>query len=97
MIRFPAKDPNEVLDYNLDFTPLLESSETLDIVSFNPASDATLTVDSYTVVGNGRIARVVVSGGTIGGVNTITCSATTKGGTVIRTFERDIVIPVQNK
>lgn len=92
-----TKDPAEVLDYSIDYSPVLQAVTPVDSISTSnwridaPVYDLVIDSDSH----NGLIATVWLSGGTRLGarhkvVNTI---VTTEG----RTFERTIELKVLNK
>lgn len=73
-----TQQPNEVIDYSIDFGPWVEDRSD-SVTSIVVTADPGITVvDDLT----NNIARCVVSGGTNGERYKITVSATTVGGLV---------------
>ena len=73
------KQPNEILDYDVDYTDWFENR------SDTPASIAVVVEAGITLVGSsltGKIAKVALSGGTDGNTYTITVRLTTSSGMV---------------
>lgn len=85
-----VKDPDEVLDYTVDWSNWLATGETISTSTFTP--DAGITKDSET---NGNTAGTVwLSGGTAGESYSVTNRITT---TDSRTAERSFVIDVAER
>ena len=83
-----AKDPDEVLDYSIDWTNELATSETISTSSWTVVTSG-ITKDSDSITGN--FTTVILSGGTAGEeyelVNTIETNQN-------RTHSKTLVIPV---
>ena len=93
-LRWPDKDPAEVLDYGLDWSDQLALPEPDDTIS-----SATWIVPAGLVAGAqsvvGRVATIWLSGGTAGASGTdytLTCRIVTTGG---RTLERSVKLLVK--
>lgn len=82
------KDPADVIDYQVDFGPLLQS----DTISTKTVVGTGATIDSSSISGN--IVTIWVSGGTHGCTAEVKTTIVTTGG---RTFERTFDIKVENK
>ena len=93
---FPAKDPNEVLDYTVDWqgdnTPVLESGETITTSTWTTPSG--LTEDSTSKTST--TTTVVLSGGTAGTTYELTNTIVTDNSPA-RTYERDINLEVRER
>lgn len=89
MIAWPPKDPDDVLDYSIDFSAILEADgDTLSAISWTfPIG---LTKDSQAEASG--VALVWISGGTDGVRYQIGCRATTTGG---RTYDRTAELTVR--
>ena len=86
-----VKDPDEVLDYQVDFTPLLETNETVSTSAYTPDSGLTKVSESFTSAG---VCTVFVSGGTNGTTYKVKCEITTSAG---RTYNRTIFVEIKDK
>jgi len=92
-LHWAAKDPQDVLDYQLDFSPALVGDEgdsiaTIEVTSSpNGAGDLAVT----SVAADGPRVVIWVSGGLAGTVYTITVDVTTANG---RRLQRGILLPV---
>lgn len=86
MLNWGVKDPDEVLDYQIDWAKpgdsRLEAGETLLTCNFT-VSTGDVVIDSQDFVGTG-LTTVWLSGGTSGTRNTILCRVTTSSG---RTYD----------
>lgn len=90
-LRWPDKDPADVLDYTLDLRPFLEAvTPEDDIFSVTWIVPAGLTLNSQTQ-GVG-LATVWLSGGTAGTDYTVTARVVTDAG---RTIERNVNLYVR--
>ena len=69
MHKWPNKDPDEVLDYQFDWSLRLADGETIS-TSQMILEDGTVTIDSATF--SGGLTTVWLSGGTVDDVNIIT-------------------------
>lgn len=88
MISWPAKDPDDVLDYSIDFSAILEA-DVDTIASVVWTFPAGLTKDSQGE--DAGVAVVWISGGTAGTRYEIGCRLTTVGGRVYdRTAELSV-------
>ena len=94
--RWPAKDPNEVLDYTVDWqganNPVLETAETITTATWTVPSGLTKDSESNT----NTTATVVLSGGTAGETYEITSNIVTNN-TPARTYERGINLDVRER
>lgn len=82
------KDPADVVDYPLDFGPLLQT----DTISTATVVGTGVTIDSRTISGN--IVTIRVSAGGHGCTAEVKTTIVTTGG---RAFERTFKIKVENK
>jgi hypothetical protein len=85
-MKWPRKDPSEVLDYQIDWAPVLESDSIATSIWTAPAGFA---VGSTT--NTATTSTVWLSGGNAGS-HLITNRITTAGG---RTFERSVSLKVE--
>lgn len=86
-----TKQPNDALDYDIDFTDWFGEESTDTIVSYTtPTVDPGLTLDSDEQAG--YIVKVWLSGGTTGNSYKVTTIITTAEG---REKEREIMIKVK--
>lgn len=92
----PPKDPQDVLDYAVDFTNLLESGETIatHVVAITPAG---LTLDSSSTTVDEKSVVFIVSGGDVGVTYAVTVTIQTTGGSQARTFERTCLLTVEDR
>ena len=91
-LRWPFKDPDEVLDYQFDWTERLEVGETLTSSAFTIA-EGTVTKDSQTYAPSGT-STVWLSGGTLGEKCLITNRVTTSAG---RTYDESAHLRIRSK
>lgn len=92
-LNWPAKDPIDVLDYQLNIGPAVIGNDgdtiaTLD-VEVAPRNPGDLIVNSATA--DGTIAVLWLSGGQSGTVYTVTLMITTVSG---RALQRSVLLPV---
>ena len=92
-LNWPTKDPNDVLDYQLNISPALIGNEgdsiaTLDVFIL-PNNPGDLTLND--VQADGPSAVLWLSGGQAGTVYTITILISTING---RTLQRSVLLPV---
>ena len=75
---WPPKDPNDILDYDIDWSRRLEAGETITDADFAQANDAGITIlkTSFT----DSVAKVWLSGGTAGVIAELTCTINTSAG-----------------
>jgi hypothetical protein len=93
LLNWPAKDPLDVLDYQLDVSPAMAGNEgdtiaTLDI-TVSPSNPGDLVLN--TAIVDGQSAVVWFSAGQTGTVYTVTVLIGTASG---RTLQRSILLPV---
>lgn len=88
-LRWPAKDPDEVLDYEVDWTDRLAGDTIATATWTFPAG---ITKDSQSETDTA--ARVWISGGTLGEDYEILCRITTAGG---RTMDQTVKIKLKAK
>jgi len=86
-----VKDPDEILDYQIDWTTLLETGETLSTSTWTPDGGLTKVSESHTAAG---VSTVFVSGGTNGTTYKVKCEVTTSAG---RTYNRTIFVEIKDK
>lgn len=92
-LSWPAKDPEDVLDYELDISPALagngnDSITTVDVV-IQPSAAGDLTLSSVAV--DGSVAVLWLAGGQVGTVYSVQMTLCTAAG---RTIGRAIYLPV---
>jgi hypothetical protein len=83
------KDPDSTLDYTIDWTDWLSTSETVSSVSYTvPSGISTSTAIGGTATATtSTTTRVTLTGGTAGTIYTIKASMeTNQGRTVVRNF-----------
>lgn len=92
-LAWPAKDPSDVLDYQLDIAAALAGNEGDAIASVaaevTPAGEGDLVVNS--VAADGAVAILWVGAGRSGIVYTVELNITTLAG---RTVNRAVLLPV---
>lgn len=92
-LNWPTKDPQDVLDYQLDIGPAVVGNPGDTIASLSvtvtPSNPGDLTVNS--VAADGTLAVVWIAGGQAGTVYTVTFLITTATG---RAIQRSILLPV---
>lgn len=90
MLTWPSKDPNEVLDYQIDWTARLASGETISTSTFTVASGTVVKDSSSYLAG---VATVWLSGGADGEVCTILNRITTSAG---RTYDQSVKLRIRS-
>ena len=91
MYSWPHKDPNEVLDYRVDWTARLESGETL-VTSNVFLASGSVVIDSQ--ANAGAVVTVWLSGGVESSINVLTNRITTNQG---RTYDESVQLRVRTK
>ncbi len=95
-----AKDPADVLDFDIDFTNLLETTEEIDTltgVTISPTTAPPLTLDSSAIVTPAnKVIRVVLSAGLVCQDYLITAKVVTDDA-VPRTFKRSCALRVEDR
>jgi len=90
-LRWPSKDPDEVLDYQLDWTARLDG-DTISSSSWAVASGSGLTIDSDSETTT--LTTVWLSAGTEGTTYTLTNTIVTAAS---RTMEQSVRIRIKEK
>ena len=94
-LNWPAKDPQDVLDYQLDIGPAVIGNAGDTITAMNvtvtPSSPGDLVINS--VSADGTLAVLWLAGGQAGVVYTITCTISMTSG---RTIQRSLLLPVMS-
>lgn len=91
MISWPPKDPNEVLDYQVDWSDRLVSGETILTSNFTVA-EGDVVKDSQGF--SGALTTVWLSGGTAGTRSVLTNRITTSAA---RTYDESTRLAIRNK
>lgn len=91
MQSWPSKDPNEVLDYQMDWSDRLQVGETIVTSNFTIA-EGDVVKDSQSV--SGALTTVWLSAGTEGVVNLITNRITTSSA---RTYDESAKLRIRSK
>ncbi len=86
----PDKDPSDVIDYEINWTPLLQS----DGIASITIAGKNVTIDSSSFTG--KFVTIFVSGGTDGNIGTVTMTIVTTNSTP-RTYERSFPIKIEEK
>ena len=102
MFKWPAKDPDEILDYDIDWTAGLLSADEIDAGSTSPAdtivtSTFTLPAGSLTASSTSNSTthtKIWLSGGVLGITYQITNEITTAAG---RKMDRTVEIKIKSK
>lgn len=96
MLSWPPKDPDEVIDYQIDWAdpadPRLETGETLTASTFTVTS-GTVAIQSQSFVASGK-ATVWLTGGTVGERCVIRNRVTTSAG---RTYDEAVRLRIRSK
>lgn len=97
MLTWPSKDPDEVLDYQLDWAdqergPRLETGETL-LTSTYTVPEGDVVIDSSSFVASG-LTTVWLSGGTAGTPCIILNRVTTSEG---RTYDQSVRLRIRTR
>lgn len=90
MIKWPNKDPDEVLDYGFIWTDLMVEGDVITTSEWLPASGINIDSDTHT----GDITVVWLSGGAVGDQYDLTNRVTTAAG---RVFDRTARIAIKDK
>lgn len=88
---WPAKDPDEVIDYQFDWSDRLEDAETISSSAFSLAEgDVTLGANDTA----GAVTTIWLSGGTLGTVSIVTNRIITSEG---RTYDESAKLRIRSK
>ena len=88
--KFPAKDPDDVLDYSIDWTARLDDSDTI-LTSDWSVTDGDVVIDSQSMSGPKTI--VWLSGGTDATASVLLNRVVTQGG---RTMDQSVSIKIKS-
>jgi hypothetical protein len=91
VLTWPAKDPNEVLDYDVDWTDRLEAGETITTSTFTVASGDVVVDDDSDAAG---VCTVWLSGGTVGTTCVILNRIETSEG---RIYDQSVKLRIRTK
>lgn len=86
-----VKDPDETLDYQINFGGLLEANETISANTWTLDTGIVKVSESFTAAG---VSTVFIRGGTNGTTYKAVCAATTTAG---RIYNRTIFIEIKDK
>jgi len=89
-MAWDAKDPNEVLDYSIDWRPRLVTGDTIATVTWTIPAPLTQGGTSNT---NG-ITSTFISGGVEAATYSILCRITTTGG---RTMDQTVKLKIKSR
>jgi len=92
MASWPSKDPNDVLDYDIDWSRRLDSGDTISTSTFSLTTDAGLTIASQS--NTTTTSKVWLSGGTAGSTADILCRIVTADG---RTMDQSVSLPIASR
>lgn len=92
MASWPSKDPNDVLDYDVDWSRRLDSGDTISTATFSLTTDAGLTIASQS--NTTTVAKVWLSGGTAALTGEILCRIVTANG---RTMDQSVSLPIASR
>jgi hypothetical protein len=89
-LEFPSKDPDEVLDYQIDWAAKLAQAESISTSTFTVDGGVTVQSSSNTTT----TTTVWLSAGNEGAVANILNRITTSGG---RTMDQTVALPIRSK
>lgn len=89
-LSWPPKDPDEVLDYQIDWTKRLDGDTILTSTFIIDTGTVVIDSDSNTTT----VTTVFLSGGTIGDTDIITNRVTTAG---LRTMDQSVKLKIKAK
>lgn len=87
--KWPFKDPDEVLDYEIDWEARI-GTDTISTATWTIPSGLVKDSDSTT----DYVATVWLSGGTAGTNYSVGCRVVTEGG---RTYDETVILPVKSR
>lgn len=90
-LAWPSKDPNEVLDYEIQWSPRLRS-DTISTSTFSLTTANGLAINSQS--NTTTTSTVWLSGGTVGGTAVINCRITTAAG---RTMDQSVSLEIAER
>lgn len=89
-LTWPAKDPDEVLDYGIDWAARIEAGDAIATVTWTFPAGITKSNEQLA----GTVASVFVSGGTEAETYSIGCRVTTTGG---RTMDETAKLKIKTR
>lgn len=89
-LRWPKKDPDEVLDYQVDWTERLDGDTIASSIFIIETGNVVIDSDSNTTT----VTTVWLSGGTLDEECVITNRITTNGG---RTMDQSVKLAIRSK
>lgn len=89
--KFPFKDPDEVLDYTIDWTARLDADTIVTSTWIVPTG---IVKDSDSIVAGAKATLIWLHGGTIGEKYTLTNRVITVGG---RTMDQSVDLQVKTR
>lgn len=89
MASWPSKDPDEVLDYMLDWSRRLDDGDGIDTATFSLTTSAGMLIVAQS--NTTTTATVWLSGGTLGETGEVLCRVVTDEG---RTFDWSMDVPI---
>lgn len=87
---WPSKDPNEVLDYGIDWSPRMTPGETITVSTWQVPDGLTASTQSY----GADNTTIWLSGGAEGEIYTLLNRITTSQG---RIYDQSVKIKVKSK
>lgn len=94
MLTWPAKDPSEVLDYDLDWSARLVNSETIVTSTWSITEGSVTIANSPAPAISGAVTSLWLTGGTVGDVCVLRNQITTSGG---RTYDESVRLRVRTQ
>lgn len=91
-MRWPAKDPNEILDYQLDWSRRLDEGDAIASAQFTLVDAAGLAIAAQDFTGT--TATVWLTSGTEGEEAAILCRVETAGG---RIFDQTVNLSIASR
>ena len=88
--KWDPKDPDEVLDYELDWSARLKTGDEISSAGWLAPDGITVDSSSYTATG----VTVWLSGGTVNETYTLTSRVVTTGG---RTMDHSVQLKIKSK
>lgn len=89
-VKWPPKDPDEVLDFSIDWSARLDAGDTIQTVTWAASDPVGLTRLSQQQVG--AVTTAFFSGGALDQTYSITCTIQTVGG---RTMQETAKLPIK--
>lgn len=90
MLTWPAKDPDEILDYQVDWVNRLAGDTIVTSLYFVGEGTVIIDSDDFTTT----VTTVFLSGGLTGETNIVTNRVTTAG---LRTMDQSVKLKIKDK